>query len=260
MRLSPKYAERKKTHRKMCRDCSNLDQHQKAIATTQNIYRRSMKRSSRLKKATDIAGSPESLRARALPLTGSRCCFTFGGWGLCHIVRRMLSRWCLILSTVPQAVHPIQIFISCIIDVICIPSFSPGSSILSPYLRKILSKESPCFTTFNCAYCWVIFSGFFNGFGNQIFNLIVQEILRILATYQVMRQATSDNNNVVAECLMLKHSLGFVGWRPSLHSFKWYLCPLNGARNPCTLKPRGLLKALFNTLESAAEPSQPDRT
>ncbi|KAF7814876.1 uncharacterized protein G2W53_028845 [Senna tora] len=75
-------------------------------------------------------------RACALPLAGSRRCFTVGGWGLCHIVRRMLSRWCLILSTVPQAVNPIQISIRCFIDVIYIPSFSPGCSVLSPYLRE----------------------------------------------------------------------------------------------------------------------------
>ncbi|KAF7841835.1 uncharacterized protein G2W53_004133 [Senna tora] len=114
---------------------------------SEGVYR-SLNRSSRLKKATNIAGSPESLCylletldhiitwARALPLTGSRHYFTLGGWGLRHIVRRMLSRWCLILSTVPQAVHHIQIFISCFYDVICIPSFSPGCSVLSPYLRE----------------------------------------------------------------------------------------------------------------------------
>ncbi|KAF7813077.1 uncharacterized protein G2W53_034053 [Senna tora] len=98
-------------------------------------------------KALDVHGSThhpyllETLdhiitRARLLPLAGSRRYFTVGGWGLCHTVRRMLSRWSLILSTVPHAIKTIQIFISCFIDVLCIPSFSPGCSVLSPYLYE----------------------------------------------------------------------------------------------------------------------------
>ncbi|KAF7839343.1 uncharacterized protein G2W53_007825 [Senna tora] len=103
-----------------------------------------------------------------------------------------------------------------------------SSSVDQLYFEDLLSVLSACESIPHFALQIGFFNGFFSGFGNRIFSLIVQGIAGILTMYQFMKQATN-------KCLMLKHSLEFVGWRPSLHSFKWYLWPLNGARTPCAL-------------------------
>ncbi|KAF7807193.1 uncharacterized protein G2W53_039354 [Senna tora] len=67
---------------------------------------------------------------------------------------------------------------------------SSSTSKLVKYFRnEIVSKRSPSFTSFNCAYWGVIFHWFFSGFGDHILNLIVQGIPNILTTYQVVQQA-----------------------------------------------------------------------